>query len=196
MQLRPTYPVLTERLSLRPLEPSDAPALLAYRSLPEVARYVPFEPMTLEVIEARLAGQWARRELDDEKQSLTLGVVRQDTGRLVGDVILFWHSREHRGGEIGYTLHPDSAGRGFATEAAHAVLHLGFDELGLRRIIGRLDPRNDASARVLTRLGMRQEAYLVQNEWFKGIWADEADYAMLAGEWTQAHTERGCEPRR
>jgi RimJ/RimL family protein N-acetyltransferase len=181
--LRPVYPVATERLLLRPLRAGDVEALLAYRSLPDVCRFVPFEPMTRAVIEERLGTLWASTELTDEGQTLTLGVELAGTGELVGDVILFWHSREHGGGEIGYVLNPQFAGHGYATEAAHAVLRLGFDDLGLHRIIARIDERNDASAKLAARLGMRQEARLVQNELFKGEWSTELNFAMLADEW-------------
>ncbi|GAA4594650.1 RimJ/RimL family protein N-acetyltransferase [Actinoplanes octamycinicus] len=182
-ELRPTYPIRTGRLLLRPLTEADAGALLAYRNRPEVCRYVPFEPMTPEVIAERLRTYWAATALTDEGQSLTLGVEVAGTGQLAGDVVLFWHSRQHRGGEIGYVLHPDFAGRGYATEAAEAMLRLGFEELGLHRIIGRIDERNEPSARVLRRLGMRQEARLVHNELFKGEWSTELDFAMLSDEW-------------
>jgi RimJ/RimL family protein N-acetyltransferase len=64
---------------------------------------------------------------------------------VIGEVILKWASREHRQGEIGYAFHPRCAGKGYATEAAGVMLRLGFDDLGLRRIIGRLDVRNTAS---------------------------------------------------
>jgi RimJ/RimL family protein N-acetyltransferase len=67
------------------------------------------------------------------------------------------------------------------------LLRLGFDELGLHRIVGRLDARNAASARLLQRLGMRSEAHLVENEYVKGEWTDEAVYALLASEWRAAH---------
>jgi RimJ/RimL family protein N-acetyltransferase len=182
-ELRPDYPIRTERLLLRPLTAGDVDALLAYRSRPDVCRYVPFEPMDRSVIEERLAGQWASTALTEEGQALTLGVELARTGELVGDAILFWHSREHLGGEIGYVLSPDFSGHGYATEAAHAMLRLGFDDLGLHRIIARIDERNDASAKVARRLGMRQEARLVHNELFKGEWSTELDFAMLADEW-------------
>jgi RimJ/RimL family protein N-acetyltransferase len=170
----------------------DADALLSYRSLPDVARWVPFDPMTAEVIAERLAGQWSIQQIDDEDQSLTLGVERRDTGELIGDVILFWLSRLHGNGEIGYTVSPAAAGNRYAAEAAHAMLHVGFDDLGLRRIIARLDADNIASARVAMRLGMRQEAHLVQNEWFKGRWSDELDFALLKSEWDTQHPTAGC----
>jgi RimJ/RimL family protein N-acetyltransferase len=112
--------------------------------------------------------------------------VLPETGALIGDVMLFWRSREHREGEIGYIFHPDHGGQGYATEAARAMLRLGFDEVGLHRIIGRIDARNTASARVLERLGMRREAHFRQNEMVKGEWTDEIVFAILEGEW-RAH---------
>jgi RimJ/RimL family protein N-acetyltransferase len=181
--LRPQYPVRTERLLLRPLTAADADALLAYRSRPDVCRYVPFEPMTREVVHDRLASVWARRELTDEGQSLTLGVEVADTGELVGDVVLFWHSRLHASGEIGYAVNPAFGGHGYATEAARALLRLGFEGLGLHRVVARVDERNESSARLARRLGMRQEARLVENEFFKGGWSTGLVFAMLADEW-------------
>ncbi|WP_326556935.1 GNAT family N-acetyltransferase [Micromonospora sp. NBC_01796] len=186
--LHPAYPVRTPRLLLRPLTTSDVDALLAYRSLPDVCRYVPFEPMTREVINDRLASVWANHGLTHEGQALTLGIELAGTNQLIGDAVLFWHSREHGGGEIGYVLHPDHAGHGYATEAAYALLRLGFDDLGLHRIVARVDERNEPSARVARRLGMRQEARLVQNEFFKGEWSSELDFAMLADEWPAHRT--------
>jgi len=109
--------------------------------------------------------------------------VLPETGVLIGDVVLFWRSREHRQGEIGYIFHPDYHGNGYATEAAREMLRLGFDDLGLHRIVGRVDARNTASARVLERLGMRPEAHFLQNEMVKGEWTDEIVYAMLEHEW-------------
>ena len=181
--LRPAYPVRGERLLLRPLAVSDADALLAYRSRDDVCRYVPFEPMSRDDILERIAGQWARTELTDEGQALTLGAQVGETGELAGDVMLFWHSREHAGGELGYVLNPALGGRGYATEAANLMLRLGFEELGLHRIVARIDERNEASVRLARRLGMRQEARLVSNELFKGEWSNELDFAMLADEW-------------
>jgi RimJ/RimL family protein N-acetyltransferase len=184
-ELRPEFPILTDRLSLRPVTPADTDALLAYRSRPDVCRYVPFEPMTRESIVERLGGIWATTALTDEGQALQLGAELRDTGDLAGDVVLFWQSREHQAGEIGYVFNPAFAGRGYATEAARAMLRLGFKELGLHRIVARVDERNEASAKVARRLGMRQEARLVENEMFKGEWSTELRFGMLATEFTE-----------
>jgi len=93
-------------------------------------------------------------------------------------------------GEIGYVFHPDAGGRGYAREACAAVLALGFAELGLHRIVARLDGRNEASARLASRLGLRKEAHLVSNRMFKGEWSDEIVFAILADEWPGSPAHR------
>jgi RimJ/RimL family protein N-acetyltransferase len=148
------------------------------------------------VINERLAGRWATTALTDQGQALTLGIELATTNDLIGDVVLFWHSREHLGGEIGYVLNPDFNGHGYATEAAGALLRLGFEELGLHRIIARLDERNEPSAKLARRLGMRQEARLVDNEMFKGEWSTELDFAMLSDEWPTHRDQSVNKPSR
>lgn len=189
MELRPAYPLTTERLRLRPLTTADAEALLSYRGRADVCRYLPFAPMDEHVLAARLAGDLGRRELTAEGQGLTLGVELAGTGRLVGDVVLFATSAQHAGGEVGWVFHPDAAGRGYATEACAALLDLALDAdagLGLHRVVARMDARNDASARLATRLGMRREAHHRSAELVKGEWADLLVFAVLAQEWRGA----------
>jgi RimJ/RimL family protein N-acetyltransferase len=183
VRLTPVYPVRSARLLLRPLTTADADDLVEYRSIPEVCRYVPFEPQDSAEVLARIGGVWRRQTLDQEGDSITLGAELMGAGKVIGDVLLRWLSAEHSCGEIGYAFNPAYSGRGFAAEAAHAGLHLAFDEMGLHRVIARIDARNSASARLASRLGMRQEAHLRENEWFKGEWTDELDFALLAPEW-------------
>jgi len=196
VHLSPDYPIVTARLRLRPVSVADVDALLTYRSRPDVCRYLPFQPMTREDLLDRLREDLSRTEITQEGHALTLGVELAQTHRLVGDVVLFFRSREHAGGELGYVFHPDAGGQGYATEACAAMLALAFDHLGLHRVVARLDARNDPSARLAARLGMRQEAHLVRNEIFKGEWSDEIIYAMLADEWpsSPAHRVRAALP--
>jgi RimJ/RimL family protein N-acetyltransferase len=185
--LRPDYPVRTPRLILRPLTVEDAPALAVYQSREDVCRYIPYPPRTAEQLRVRLADPATTRStLEEPGQTMVLAVVRSDDGALVGDLMMRWVSSEHGTGEIGYVFDPRYHGNGYATEAAAALLRLGFAQLGLHRIFARLDARNTASAALLRRLGMRQEAHLIENEWFKGMWADELDFAILAREWRLA----------
>jgi RimJ/RimL family protein N-acetyltransferase len=183
--LSPTYPLETERLLIRPFTADDHADMFAFQSRADVTRYLYYEPYTPDELTAALTRKAGRTALEHEGDSLNLAVVPKDLGRVVGDVTLFWHSEENRQGEIGYVFHPDHHGRGYAREAAEALLRIGFDELGLHRIVGRLDARNLASAALLERLGMRREAHLVENEWVKGRWTDEVVYALLDREWAE-----------
>jgi RimJ/RimL family protein N-acetyltransferase len=189
MLLRPVYPVVTDRLALRPFTPSDIDAMLAYRSRADVCRYLPFEPQDRAALRERFAsGSLSRTELSAEGQALTLGAWRRGSGELAGDLNLFLSSEEHRGGEIGWVFDPAHTGSGLATEAAQAALALMFADLGLHRVIARLDSRNERSAALCRRLGMRQEAHQVRSEWFKGEWVDLLVYAVLATEWASRST--------
>lgn len=181
--LKPSYPIRTDRLILRPYTPADLDALYAIHRLPQVARYLYWEPRDREQTREALERKINETALLEEGQSLTLAVELAATGELLGDVLLVWHSRAQRSGEIGYVFHPGHHGRGYATEAARAVLELGFEGLDLHRLIGRLDARNEASARVLEKLGMRREAHFVDNEIVKGEWTSELVYAVLRREW-------------
>jgi RimJ/RimL family protein N-acetyltransferase len=181
--LRPAYPLATARLLLRPYTPADLEALYAIQSRPDVTRYLYWEPRSRQEVRDVLAARSRRTTLEDEGETLVLAAVLRSTGDLIGDVNLVWRSRQHRQGEIGFVLHPDYHGQGYALEAAREMLRLGFAELGLHRIIGRCDGRNTASARLMERLGMRREAYFRENEFVKGEWTDECVYALLATEW-------------
>ena len=192
--LRPAYPLETARLRLRPFSPGDLEELHAFHSLPEVARFLYWEARDLEQVRAVLDTKVRQGVLEDQGQVLTLAVVWPEAGAVVGEVSLHWLSRRHRQGELGFVFHPGYQGRGLATEAAEAVLGLGFDGLGLHRMIGRCDAMNVASARVLERLGMRREAHFVQNELFKGAWGDELVYAMLEDEWRARPRACGARP--
>jgi len=176
-------PLTTERLDLRPFEQGDFDVLVEIQSRPEVARYLYWEPRGPDEVRQVLERKIAHRSLEQEGDVLELAVVDRATRDMVGDVVLMWRSAEHRQGEVGYTLHPRHQGHGYATESARRMLQLGFEQLGLHRIVGRLEPRNTASARVLERLGMRREAHLLENEWVKDEWQSEQVYAMLDREW-------------
>ena len=94
-------------------------------------------------------------------------------------------ARAHRQGEIGFGLHPTHQGHGYAAEAGRELLRVGFEELDLHRIFGRLDDRNVASTRLMERLGLRREAHLIENEFNKGAWESELVYAILQREWRE-----------
>lgn len=186
------HPLRTERLLLRPIDPvGDVDAIHAYASREDVCRYIPWMPRTREDVVAWLP----RRTSTALTGGASLAITLRESGELVGDVILMWHDEEQRTGEVGYVVNPAYAGHGYATEAARAVVDAAFTHLDLHRVVARIDARNPASGAVLRHLGMRQEAVLVENEWFKGGWSTEIDFAVLAREWREhhGHPEAGAE---
>jgi RimJ/RimL family protein N-acetyltransferase len=180
---RPSYPISTDRLLLRPFVLEDLEDVWAYQSQPAVARYLLWEPRDRRQSQASVEQMAKEDRLAGEGDCLALAVVWPAVDRVVGQVELVWLSERHRQGELGYVFNPGYHGNGLATEAAREVLRLGFDELGLHRIIGRCAAGNSASARLLERLGMRREAHFVHSLIVKGGWRDELVYAMLQPEW-------------
>ncbi|NES13839.1 MULTISPECIES: GNAT family N-acetyltransferase [Micromonospora] len=178
---RPTYPIRTARLTLRPVTPDDLDDVYAYQRRPDVVRWMLAEPRTREQSRASVAAMAGEDALRAEGDCLTLAVAA-DAG-VIGTVELVWRSQADRTAELGYVFHPDHGGRGLATEAAAALLDWGFGEFGLHRVQARCHGRNEPSARLMRRLGMRQEAHHVASYLFRGEWADQLVFAVLAHEW-------------
>jgi RimJ/RimL family protein N-acetyltransferase len=139
---RPDRPVETARLILRPFTPDDFDDLYAYQSRPDVARYLHWDARDHAQVRDALVRQCGETSLSAEGDWLTFAVVWREAGKVVGEVGLKLVSRESRQGEIGFVFNPDHHGRGLATEAAEAMLMLGFDTIGWHRIIGSCDARN------------------------------------------------------
>ena len=184
--LKPAYPISTARLHLRPFKDDDFADLYAYHSLTEVARFLFWQVRNAQETKEALAHKQRQTVLAEEGAVLCLAVCLNESNKVIGEVTLFWRSEEQRQGEIGFVFNPKFGGHGYATEAAHALLSLGFEKLGLHRIYARCDARNVASYKLLGRLGMRCEAHFIHNEIFKGEWGEELVYALLEEEWRRA----------
>lgn len=178
-----TYPIETERLLIRPNVAGDLDAVHSFQSRDDVTRYIPWYSRSREEVRQALDARTLMTDLRNDDDALVLAVIERESGVLIGEIYLFLKSAEHRQGEIGYIIHPDYSGRGYATEAARAALKLGFEHFRMHRIVARCDARNEPSWRVMEKLGMRREAHLRENELFKGEWSDEIIYAMLDREW-------------
>lgn len=173
----PDWPLRTERLLLRPWRVGDETALAeawadeAYASL-----------LLTGTQNAAEVAEMVRRRAEPGGGTF-VGLVAEHDGEVVGDSILILQGTGLSEGEIGWTVMPRHAGRGYATEAARAVLRLAFEHYGLRRVVANLDARNDRSAALCERLGMRREAHRLGDFWSKGRWTDSYEYALLREEW-------------
>lgn len=180
----PTLPLRTDRLLLRPFADDDLDAFHAMFGRAEVVRYLYWEPRTLDESREALERVKTMISFEGKGPGIRLAAVLPESGTVVGDVSLRRVSDEvHRQGEVGYVIHPDHQGRGYATEATAAMIEIGFRDIGMHRIRATADARNAASVRVMEHLGMRREAHFVESEFVKGEWTDEVVYAILATEW-------------
>lgn len=181
--LEPDYPIRTARLTLRPYQSTDLDDLYATQSLPEVARFLYWEARDRGAVAESLARKQEESVLHKEGDALCIAVVWDEIDTVVGEVNLFWLNEANQQGEFGFVFNPAYHGKGLASEAAVEILRLGFDQLGLHRIIGRCDAHNKPSVALMERLGLRREAHFIHPEIFKGEWGEELVYAMLASEW-------------
>lgn len=179
------WPVVTSRLSLRRARAEDAEALWRYWSRPEVVQWLGWAPADRADWEATYPG----------KRDGLLVIERE--GSVVGDLTFRiedgWGQREVADAaagtqaELGWVLDPDFTGRGYATEAVRAAIDLAFGPLGLRRVVANAFADNEASWRLMERLGMRRESLTRAESLHRERgWLDGVGYALLASEWPDA----------
>ncbi len=176
------YFASTDRLILRRFVPEDFEAYSAYRSLPEIYRYLYSDPPSEEEMRERFDASFNTR-LSEDGDILRCAVMRCEDDALMGQVSLKLVNKAALQAELGYIFNPAYAGKGYATEAAEAMITLGFEKFGFHRIFARLDAKNAGSVGVVERLGLRREALLIESDRFNGIWGDECVYAVLSREW-------------
>lgn len=178
-------PLETERLILRPFRPEDAVRYHSYRSLPETVRYLYRDPMTMEQSIERMP-VYASLDFEKESDIFVLAIQPKNAREMAGEILFKLESIRAKQGEIGWSLHPDSIGNGYATEAATALMKYGFEHFGFHRVFARIDTENVASVKVAERLGMRREGHLIENDAFNGRWGSEYIYAVLAAEYFES----------
>ncbi len=184
------WPVRSSRLSIRPEAPADLEVTWSYRRLPSVAQWLPTLPSSFD--------EYQKRFVDPERLAKTL--VFELHGIVIGDLMLSvedaWAQSEvkdrARGvqAELGWCVSPDSAGNGYATEAVSELIRICFAELGLRRVKAECFAGNEASWRLMERVGMRREQHTIRDSLHRsGEWLDGLTYALLAEEWDPPRRE-------
>jgi [ribosomal protein S5]-alanine N-acetyltransferase len=173
--------ITTDRLTLRLLNTTDAEAVFAIFSDLEVMRYWSGPPMT-ELNQARALIEYAM-EGYLAQTSYRFAIVRNGDAQLVGLCSLFHFNLQCRRAEIGYALGRPFWGAGYMLEALNGLINFAFGALDLIRLEADIDPRNDASAKTLERLGFQREG-LMRQRWIVGDEiSDTAFYGLLASEW-------------
>ncbi|CAN5171783.1 GNAT family protein [soil metagenome] len=180
-------PLTTERLVLRLMVDDDLQDVHDWMSDEEVVRYQLYEPRSLELVQEHIDKVKVLRRLEKSDDAIEFAIVLPASGddrdRVIGCLYFHLESVENSTAEIGWALTAAYQGKGYAAEAARAVLDIAFGTMQLHRVIANLDPRNAASVALCLRLGMRHEAHYVEDLWFKGAWGDTGVYAILDREW-------------
>ena len=172
----------TERLILREFEEPDWLAVLAYQTDPLYLRYYEWTDRTPEAVQA-FVHRFLAQQQEQPRTKFQLAIRLKASRQLIGNCGLRMEAAEAQEADIGYELSPRQWGRGYATEAARAIVQFGFTHLQLHRIWAWCLADNVGSARVLEKLGMRLEGRLREKEYFKGRWWDTLVFGLLDFEW-------------
>jgi len=181
----------TDRLLLREFLPQDWHAVWAYQSDPRYLRSAPWTHHLREEVE-QLVQEFIGWQHAQPRCKYQLAIVLQTTHRLMGTCGLRMATAHAQEAELGYELHPDSWGQGYATEAARRMLAFGFHTLPLQRVWAQCRAENTASVRVLERLGMHQErCQRQQPTWMQHQRWDPVVYTIDRAEWQGQRETKG-----
>jgi len=177
----PPVPTLEgSRVRLRPLRIGDADDFFALHSDPRVMRYWSHPPWTEREQAIARIEQLERDRVNAEFYSWATTIDGMD--RLIGTVSLFAINRAHQRAEMGYALAPTAWGNGYATEGLRLAIGFAFESIGLSRLEADIDPRNEASCRLVERVGFLREGLLRQRWHVAGEVTDSAMYGLLREE--------------
>jgi RimJ/RimL family protein N-acetyltransferase len=183
--------LMTERLVLRPVTAADAPAIFHYASNPNLTRFTLFE--THQTIDDSLwfatdyvRSRYASREPDP------FGIVLKvdPVPTVIGSLGAHWVSQPNGTMEFGYAIAEPYWGRGLVAEASRALMRYVFTEYAVERLQARVIVGNEASERVLAKLGFTREGVLRSFILRRGRYWDVAMYSLLRGEWEASFSPR------
>jgi RimJ/RimL family protein N-acetyltransferase len=182
--------IQTERLVLRDFVINDWPAVLAYQRDPRYNRYYPDRWVGRSDDDVRAFVQMLiDRQHDEPRRIFQLAITLPERDQVIGNCGVRRKPNTEMDAEIGYELNPDYWGRGYATEAARALVAFAFGELGLHRLSAQCIADNAASIKVLRKLGMRLESRIREHEYIQGRWWDGLEWGLLRSEWVEAAAE-------
>ncbi|MEA2769998.1 MAG: [ribosomal protein S5]-alanine N-acetyltransferase [Acetobacteraceae bacterium] len=169
----------TERLLIRDVRAGDPEGFFEYMNNENYWRHVPVEPVTRDSVDVMV-----QRALLDQgrnpRSDYFLAVLKKHSDKLVGEAILRVLSPRWRQGEIGWGVDHRHVGNGIATEIGFAMLHFAFQQLRLHRIFAQCRVENQASRRIMTKLGMQEEGVLRENVMARGEWWSSVQYSILS----------------
>ena len=177
----------TERLILRDFVKEDWQRVLEYQSDPLYLRYYEWTERTPEAVQ-EFVGWFLDHQTQKLRIKFQLAILLKSSNLLIGNCGIRMDKANALEADVGYELDPKYWNRGYATEAAHAIVDFGFSRFRFHRVWSWCVADNLGSAHVLEKLGMRREGRLRENEYYRGRWWDTLMYGVLANEW-QMHKQ-------
>jgi aminoglycoside 6'-N-acetyltransferase len=168
------------------MEIEDVDDLLQYQSNPEIVRYIPWPPRTMDQVKeaAEKTINTGKFDLKEDNDYIVLVWELKSSGKVIGQSNMGLISKENKCSNIGWVTHQDFQRQGYALEATKSLLKYAFDNFDLHRVIADIDTRVPESAALAEKLGMRREAEFKDGEFFKGEWCDMWLYAILKSEFS------------
>lgn len=180
-----TRPRPARTIVLRPFRRKDADALYeaASSSLPELHKWLPWAVPHYQRSDAVAFLRDSSSAWHDGR-AYDFAIRRiDDSGRHVGNVSVWFTSRQAGVGEIGYWVRTDETGKGIATEAVARMLAIAFDELNMHRVVLRIAVDNVGSEHIATKLGFTREGLLREEVLVRGVWLDHSLWGLLEHEY-------------
>lgn len=179
-------PRRTERLVLSPFQRRDVDPLVEaiQSSLPELKAWLPWPHDSYDRVDSLRFVRDSNRAWR-EQRAYDFAIHRPDDPTHLGNVSIWYTSRPNDCGEVGYWVRSSETSSGIGTEATAAMLHLGFEELGLHRISLRVAVGNRSSERIAEKLGFTLEGTLREVIKIGNRRVDHSQYSLLHYEWDQ-----------
>lgn len=175
-----------DRVILREFQFDDWETIHRVTSRPEVCRYQPWGPNSLEETRAYVRAVLQTGEAEPRTE-YTLAAVLRGSNELFGYGSLWLRNHEFRCGEIGFFLQPEPWGQGLGTEIGLLLLRGAFEHFHLHRVYATCDPRNASSARLLRKIGMNYEGHLRHTMLLRDGWRDSDIFGTVEDDWSAVH---------
>lgn len=176
----------TQRLRLESLYISQAEAMYAYRSDADTNRYQAWIPNTLEEVKAFIHKQ--PKTFGQPDTWYQLAIIEEESGTMIGDIGL--HFKENDRMEIGITIAKAHQQKGYASECFQVIIDYCFNDLNKSCIWTSLDPKNEASRKLMQRTGFRKVDFKPKSFYLRGEWRDDELYKWTKEDWKRRKKEK------
>jgi ribosomal-protein-serine acetyltransferase len=179
-----TGPRYSRRLVLRPFRRRDVGPLhdAVEASLTDLQPWLPWAGGYDKTTAQRFVRDSITAWTDGKAYDFTIRTMT-DEDRHAGNVSVWWVSQQNLVGEVGYWIRSDLTGRGIGTEATARAMQVGFEEMGLHKVVLRIAVGNRGSERIAEKLGFILEGTLRAEVRVGATWLDHTSWSLLVSEW-------------